>query len=81
MLTLPLELLSAVDSAARRLGQKRSQAVRQALQDWLERRRREEYEALLAEGYQAMAQQAADLASESQHLQAAAAEGIWRWDE
>lgn len=81
MLTLPADLLQAVDTAARRLGQKRSQVVRQLLQDWLERQRQQEFEALLAEGYQAIAREAAGITSESLPLQATAAEGVWRWDE
>ena len=81
MLTLPPALLEAVDAAARRQGKKRSQVVRQALQDWLERQQRQEFEALLAEGYQALAQETAAVASDSLPAQAAAAEGISRWDE
>ncbi len=81
MLTLPAAHLEAVDVAARRQGKKRSQVVRQALQDWLERQRQQEFEALLAEGYQALAQETAAVASESLPVQATAAAGIWRWDE
>ncbi len=81
MLTLPLDLLQPVDTLAQRMGRKRSHVVRQALQDWLERQQQQEFEALLAEGYQAMAQEAAAIASESLSLQAAADEGVWRWDE
>ncbi len=81
MLTLPPAFLEAVDAAARRLGKKRSQVVRQALQDWLERQRQQEFEALLAEGYQALAQENAAIAAESLPAQATASDGIWRWDE
>ena len=81
ILTLPPALLEAVDAAAQRLGKKRSQIVRQALQDWLERQRQQEFEALLADGYQALEQETAAVASESLPAQATAAEGIWRWDE
>ena len=80
MLTLPPALLEAVDAAARRQGKKRSQVVRQALHDWLERQRQQEFEALLAEGYQALAQEAAAIASDSLPARAAAAEAVWRWD-
>jgi metal-responsive CopG/Arc/MetJ family transcriptional regulator len=73
MLTLPADLLQAVDTAARRLGQKRSQLVRQLLQDWLKQQQQQEFEALLAEGYRAMAQEAAAIASESLLLQTAVA--------
>lgn len=81
MLTLPADLLQEVDTAARQLGRARSHVVRQALQDWLERQRRQQFEALLAEGYQAMAQEAAATASESMALQAASTEEVWHWDE
>ncbi len=81
MLTLPPDLLQEVDTAARHLGRKRSHVVRQALQDWLERQRRQQFEALLAEGYQAMAQEAAAIATESLSLQASSTEEVWRWDE
>jgi metal-responsive CopG/Arc/MetJ family transcriptional regulator len=81
MLTLPPDLLQAVDTVARRQGKKRSQVVRQALQDWLEQQRQQEFEALLAEGYQALAQEAAATVSDSLPLQAAATEGVWRWDD
>jgi metal-responsive CopG/Arc/MetJ family transcriptional regulator len=79
MLTVPAELLAEVDALARRTGRKRSQVVRLALRELLERRRREEFEALLAAGYQELAAEAATAAAESLPLQAAAAEGIWRW--
>jgi len=81
MVTLPPDLVEAVDAAARRIRKKRSHIVRQALREWLERQRREQFEALLAEGYQAMAREAAAVSAESLLVQAAAAEGVWRWDE
>lgn len=81
MLTMPADLLQAVDLMARQMGQKRSQVVRQVLQEWLERQRQREFEALLAEGYQATAQQVAVTASEFSLLQSAATEGVWNWDE
>jgi metal-responsive CopG/Arc/MetJ family transcriptional regulator len=81
MITLPADLLTAVDSLARQSGRKRSQLVRQALQDLLERQQKREFEALLAEGYRELAQVVGPLASESVPLQAAAVEGVWRWDE
>mgnify|MGYP001595316651 CR=1 FL=1 len=81
MVTLPSDTLAAVDAAARTLGRKRSHVVRQALQDWLDRQRQQQFEGLLAEGYQETAREAAAAVTESLSLQAAAAEGIWRWDE
>jgi metal-responsive CopG/Arc/MetJ family transcriptional regulator len=81
MLTLPPDMLSAVDAFARRTGQKRSQVVRRALSELLERHERQEFEALLAEGYQAMADDAAAAAADWLPLQAAAADGVWRWEQ
>ena len=85
VVTLPPELLEAVDSYAEQHATKRSQVVRQALQEWLAKRRspkqQEEFEALMAEGYQEMAELLAELAAESVLAQAAAAEKSWRWDD
>ena len=81
MLTLPAELLEAVDTMARHQGKKRSEVVRQALRELLERQRQQEFEAALAEGYQALAEQVATSVRDSLPLQAAAVEGVWRWDE
>jgi len=81
MLTLPPDLLGAVDDAARRIGRNRSQVVRLALAEWLERRERQEFEALLAQGYQEMSDRAATEVAEWLPLQTDAAEGVWRWDD
>lgn len=81
MFTVPADLLQEVDALAHRTQRKRSQLVRQALQELLQRHRQQDFEALMAEGYQEMAQEAAALVIESLSLQAAAAEGVWRWDE
>ena len=81
IVTLPRDLLDEIDKRAQRLSQKRSRVVRQALQEWVERQRREEFEALMAEGYQEMAAQLAGLAEETLPLVAEATEGIWRWDD
>lgn len=81
MITLPNSLLGTVDEMARRLAENRSQFVRQALLDRLERLRQQEFEALLAEGYQVMAEEAATITQESLPLQTAAAERAWQWDE
>lgn len=81
MLLFPPDLLRAVDAEAKRLGKKRSQVVRQVLNSWVEEQRRRQFEALLAEGYQEMAQHTTAAASEFLPLQVEAAEGIWRWDD
>ncbi|HEY3082792.1 MAG TPA: ribbon-helix-helix protein, CopG family [Chloroflexota bacterium] len=81
MLTMPAELLDEVDALARRTGRKRSQLVRQALHELLDRQRRREFEELLADGYREMAEDAAVVAADGQTLQAEAARDVWRWDE
>ncbi len=81
MFTVPADLLQEVDALAHRTKQKRSHLVRQALQELLQRHRQQEFEALMAEGYQEMADEAAALAGESVSLQAVATDGVWRWDE
>jgi len=81
MITLPNPLLGTVDEMARRLAENRSQFVRQALLERLERLRQQEFEALLAEGYQVMAEETAAIAQESLPLQTAAAERAWQWNE
>jgi CopG family transcriptional regulator/antitoxin EndoAI len=81
MITLPNNLLKTVDEIASRLSENRSQFVRQALLERLERLHQQEFEALLAEGYQVMAEEMAALAQESLSLQTAAAEKAWQWDE
>jgi CopG family transcriptional regulator/antitoxin EndoAI len=81
MITLPDSLLKTVDEMARRLSENRSQFVRQSLLERLERLRQQEFEALLAEGYQVMAEEMAGLAQESLPLQAEAAEKVWQWDD
>ena len=81
MLTLPPELLHAVDALSHRKGRKRSQLVRQALEEMLERERQREYEELMAEGYREMAEDLAEFAADFQQAQAEAAEGLWTWDD
>jgi metal-responsive CopG/Arc/MetJ family transcriptional regulator len=81
MLTMPAELVERVDALARRKGRKRSQLVRDVLGEALAREERSEFEELLAEGYRAMAEDAAIAADEFASAQAQATEPVWRWDE
>ncbi len=81
MITLPNSLLGTVDEMARHLAENRSQFVRQALLERLERLRQQEFESLLAEGYQVMAKETAAIAQESLPLQTTAAEKAWQWNE
>ena len=57
MITMPPDLLSAVDAIARRLGLNRSQFIRESVSESLKRLQQEEFEALMAEGYQEIAEE------------------------
>ncbi len=81
MITIPTDLLKDVDSAAKRLKQNRSQLVRQALAELLQKLKQQGFEALLAEGYREMSKENATIVAESLPLQTAATEGVWKWDE
>ena len=81
MLLVPTDLRDAVDAEAKRLGKNRSQVVREAMSRWLAEERKRQFEALLAQGYQEMALQAAATVSEIEPLQVEAAEHAWRWDD
>jgi metal-responsive CopG/Arc/MetJ family transcriptional regulator len=81
MVTLPFDLLREVDSTARELKQSRSQLVRQALTDLLQRIKQRQFEELLAEGYRETAEQSAAFTADNLLLQARATEGRWTWDE
>jgi CopG family transcriptional regulator/antitoxin EndoAI len=80
MITIPSELLGDVDSVAQKLKQNRSQLIRGAIINFLQQLRQEEFEALMAEGYQEMSREDSNIVAESRPLQAAATEGIWEWD-
>jgi len=81
MLTVPADLLNEVDSLAQRTRRKRSHLVRQALRELLERERQRDFEALLAEGYQAQAACLEQAAADAEHAQATATGALWTWDE
>jgi len=57
VVTMPDNLLDEVDSAARKAGTNRSRFFRQALTRYLEEQSKREFEALMAEGYQEMAEE------------------------
>lgn len=79
MITIPPELLQAVDTVARDRSLKRSKIVRQALEEWIEQQRRHEFEALLAEGYIEQAEVLDELVAEIQLAQAQAIEASCPW--
>ncbi len=81
MISISANLLRDVDWAAKRLKQDRNQVVRQALIEMLQKLKGQEFEALLAEGYHEMSEENATIVKESLPLQAAATEGVWKWDE
>ena len=89
VLSFPSDLLAEVDARATRLGQKRSQIVRDAVRAWVETHpenefdslTREQFDELLAEGYK---ERYAHLAAEAEEfllIQAEATEATWRWDD
>ncbi len=51
------------------------------MQEWLGREREEGFGALRAAGYGGMAGEPAAIIADYLHLQMAAAEGNWRWDD
>lgn len=81
MLTLPMDLLTALDQQAKQKRTNRSQMVRQVLREWLNQQQRKEFEALLAEEYRAMADESVVVVNDSLSAQSAAAEGGWSWNE
>ena len=81
IVTLPRELLNEIDAAAVRLERKRSRLIRDALVEWLELRHKEEFEALLAEGYREMAEQTTELVRDFAAAAAEATKDTWRWDD
>lgn len=81
MITLPDSILQNTDHAAKKLGQSRSEFIRVALAERLAELRRQEFKALLAEGYKEMAESDAHLADEATGAQSIATEEIWVWNE
>ena len=81
IVTLPRELLDQIDAAAAKLEWKRSRLIRDALVEWLELRRKEEFEALLAEGYQEMAELHSEVVRDFAAAAAEATKDTWRWDD
>ena len=76
MVTIPTDLLKDIDSVAKRLKQNRSQLVRQALVELLQKFKQQEFEAFLAEGYREMSKENAIVVAESLPLQAVVTEGV-----
>ncbi len=81
MITIPSELLGEVDSAAQKLKQNRSQLIRRALSEFLQRLKQREFESLMAEGYREASGENSGIVAESRLLQAAATEDAWKWDD
>jgi metal-responsive CopG/Arc/MetJ family transcriptional regulator len=81
MITIPAELLVDVDSVAQRLEQNRSQLIRRAIADFLQRLKEKEFEALMVEGYRETSKGDSNIVAESRPLQAEATEGIWEWND
>jgi metal-responsive CopG/Arc/MetJ family transcriptional regulator len=79
MISMPEAILETVDEAAKGLRENRSQFIRLAVQERLARLQAREFEALLAEGYQVMAEESELLAGEAMQLQSMIAEA-WQWE-
>ena len=86
VVTMSAELLRDVDELACRLGKKRSQLVRMALEEILERPPRTPEEdaelgAVMEEGYKERYKELAKTAEEWLPLTAKALEKSWHWDD
>lgn len=81
MLTMPADLLGEVDALAERTGRKRSQLVREALRELLDRERRLRFEQLLAEGYRELSAEASQTIEDAASAQNEASTSLWRWDD
>ena len=79
MITLPNDLLEITDQMAAKLTENRSEFIRNALIERLATLRHQEFEALLAEGYQEMAEQNTVATNEATIAQAMATAGVWVW--
>ncbi len=64
MIVMPDELLEETDIEARKESRNRSQVIRTALQEYLERRKRQEVREDMIEGYRVRAQEDLDLMRE-----------------
>lgn len=81
IITMPDDLLISVDAHARRSRKSRSALVRSAVAEWVAAREREEFEALLAEGYKEQAAVLAQFAEDFACAQSEALQATWRWDD
>lgn len=79
MISIPEAVLKTVDAAAGRIQENRSQFIRQAVQERLTRLNVRDFEALLAEGYQAMARESETIAQEALPVQSMIGEA-WHWE-
>ena len=80
IITIPDELLTALDEQARKSTRSRSAIVRSVLTDWVANQQRAEFEDLLAAGYREMASALEEFAEDFSEAQAKALQATWRWD-
>ncbi len=81
MLTMPADLLREVDAVAREMGRKRSQLVRDALNELIARRRAAQFEEMLAAGYLETTPVAREWVEDTASALPMSASDVWRWDD
>lgn len=81
MLTIPESLRQALDEAAKAATENRSEFVRRAVQERIERLRQGHFDRLLAEAYQLTNEDSASDLRPTLGAQDAAAGQAWSWDD
>lgn len=81
MVTMPDSLRRDLDQEATAVAESRSEFMRRAVQERIERLRRQRFEQSLAEGYQLANENPASDVSMALRIQDAAAGQGWSWDD
>lgn len=81
LISIPDDLLQDVKSASERLKKNRSQLIRQAIAEFLDKVKQREFEELMAEGYRETSRTDSVIVNDSLGLQAECAEKAWDSDE
>ena len=79
LITLPDDLLAALNGRTHQAKKSRSALVRTVLADWITDQERMEFEELLAAGYLEKAARYEEFAAEFAEVQADALQGTWHW--
>ncbi|MFN8422872.1 MAG: ribbon-helix-helix domain-containing protein [Anaerolineae bacterium] len=80
MVTMPDSLRRELDQEATAVAESRSEFMRRAVQERIERLRRQRFEQRLAEGYQWANDDPASVVSMALRIQDASVGPGWRWD-